>query len=208
VEGDDRVVLRGERGLDHLEERLRALLPVDDHLAAEEPVARVLGVGLAHVEELHVRGVPAQLLLEQRRVVVQVPVVEPQAFRAVQLLQHGAALLQHRDHLHGLGAGPGGEGAQRLRVGHLRHPVVHRGQERAALRRRQRRARLEQVPARALEPGHGQPAALADGDRVRAPGRAEVQPRAHLQHLAPISGAQKRSTPSFLRLKSFSQKPL
>ena len=53
----------GQSFLDHLEQRLGLLLAIDDHFPAEEPVAAVFRVGLAHVEALHVGGVAAELFL-------------------------------------------------------------------------------------------------------------------------------------------------
>ena len=65
AERDDAVLSAGtggaatvaQRALDALEEGGFHLLAVDDHLAAEEPVARVLRVALRHVKALDVGGV-------------------------------------------------------------------------------------------------------------------------------------------------------
>jgi hypothetical protein len=71
--------MRFERGFDHLHQRLLLPLAVDDDVAAEEPVARVLAVGLGDVEELDVGGVALHVRLKEVGVVVEVPVVEGEA---------------------------------------------------------------------------------------------------------------------------------
>ena len=65
MKGNDGIVgyVLGESLLDHLEQSLGLLHPVDDHLAPEEPVPGVLRVGLAHVEAFDVGGIPAELFL-------------------------------------------------------------------------------------------------------------------------------------------------
>ena len=87
VEGDHAVLaaLLRQRVLHDAEQAARLLLAVDHHVAAEEPVARVLAVGLRDVEQLHVRRVALHHLAEQVRVEVQVLLVERQAELRVQL---------------------------------------------------------------------------------------------------------------------------
>ena len=87
VEGDDAVLaaLLRQRVLHDAEQAARLLLAVDHHVAAEEPVARVLAVGLRDVEQLHVRRVALHHIAEQVRVEVQVLVVERQSELRVQL---------------------------------------------------------------------------------------------------------------------------
>ena len=56
----------------YLEERGGHGLAVDDHPAAEKPVAAVLAVGLRHVIHLDRRWVALERVGEERRVVVQI----------------------------------------------------------------------------------------------------------------------------------------
>ena len=87
VEGDHAVgaALLGERVLHDAEQRAVLLLAVDHHVATEEPVARVLAVGLGDVEQLHVRGVALQNVAEQVRVVRQILLIERQTELGVEL---------------------------------------------------------------------------------------------------------------------------
>ena len=87
VEGDHAVgsALLGERVLHDAEQRAVLLLPVDHHVATEEPVTRVLAVGLGDIEQLHVRGVTLQNIAEQVRVVRQILLIERQTELGVEL---------------------------------------------------------------------------------------------------------------------------
>jgi len=68
-----------ERCLDQVEQAVRRLLAVQPEVSLEEPVPRVLRVGLGNVEELHIRRVAAQLRLEHVCVVIEVPLIKRQA---------------------------------------------------------------------------------------------------------------------------------
>lgn len=90
LERHDRVArVRLERRLHHLHQRLRLLLAVDDDVAAEEPVPRVLAVGLRDVEELDVGGVALHVVAEEGGVVVEVPLVEREAHLLLFVLRGG-----------------------------------------------------------------------------------------------------------------------
>mmetsp|Transcript_1784 Transcript_1784/g.4774 ORF Transcript_1784/g.4774 Transcript_1784/m.4774 type:complete len:210 (-) Transcript_1784:544-1173(-) len=93
----------GERLLDDLEQGLLLLLAVDDHLAPEEPVARMLGVGLCQVEELAIRRVTLQVVHEKVQVILVIPIVEAETKLLVYLLQRSPTILQNWDPLHWLG---------------------------------------------------------------------------------------------------------
>lgn len=67
-----------QRRLHQVEQVVRHLLAIHEQVGLEEPVPRVLRVGLRDVEELHVGGVPLQVGLEHGRVVLHVPLVERQ----------------------------------------------------------------------------------------------------------------------------------
>lgn len=79
LETDDRVAgVRRESGLHDLHEAVWLRLAVNHNVGPKEPVPAVLTVALSHVKELHVGGVPFQIILEQGCVVLEVPVIECQ----------------------------------------------------------------------------------------------------------------------------------
>ena len=94
-------------------------------LGAEEPVPRVLRVGLPDVEELDGRGVALEVVLEEPQVVLEVLLVEGEAHLLVDLLEGGAALGQDRDGVDGGRDGVHLEGREGVGVDLLRHAVVH-----------------------------------------------------------------------------------
>lgn len=87
VEGDDTVgsTLVGESVLHNAEERAILLLAIDHHVASEEPVTRMLAVGLGDIEQLHIGGVSLQNIAEQMRVVGEILLVERQTELGIQL---------------------------------------------------------------------------------------------------------------------------
>ena len=114
---------------DHLEERLRHRLPVDDPGGVEDLVAAVLGVRLREHRELDV-GRVAPLALEVGEEVVDLVRRQGEAHRRVRLDDGGAAAAEHvdlRQRLRGdvpeedVGLVEGGEDG-------LRHAVVEEGQ--------------------------------------------------------------------------------
>ncbi len=80
---------------------VRRLAPVEDEPALEEPVARVLGVGLGDVEALDIGGVAAHPFAKELGVVVEIPVVKGEAELGVDLLEGRPALFEDRDLGHG-----------------------------------------------------------------------------------------------------------
>ena len=103
-----RVILEGNHAvvgvdlpwlLDELEEAGGHLLAVDHNVAAKKPVARVLAVGLRDVKELDVSGIALHIVLEEVRIVVEVPIVK------------GEAHLLHSDRKEVRGAGGMGDDA-------------------------------------------------------------------------------------------------
>lgn len=152
LEADDRVArVPLERLLDQLHQRGGGRLPVQHQLRAEEPVARVLRVGLREVEQLDVGRVAAELVAEQVEVKLDVLVVEGESQLGVDRCERGPALGEQRDRAHRLGRGGndiGGirgrrarrrrargrrEALERLEVDLLRHPVVDQRRERPPL---------------------------------------------------------------------------
>jgi len=128
-----------------------SLVSIDYHPPAEEPVPRVLTVGLSDVEALDVGGVAPHLFGKKVRVVIEVPIVEGQPHLPVEALERRAPLLEdgHLSHRFGLDAGR--ETGEWLQVPVLRHAIVHLGQERRDLFIVQSRRASQQVAARALD---------------------------------------------------------
>mmetsp|Transcript_1783 Transcript_1783/g.4762 ORF Transcript_1783/g.4762 Transcript_1783/m.4762 type:complete len:255 (-) Transcript_1783:390-1154(-) len=141
----------GERLLDDLEQGLLLLLAVDDHLAPEEPMTRMLRVGLGQVEELAVRGVALKVIDEEVQIILVVPIVEAETQLPVDLLQRSSSILQHGNRLHRLGDHAALERHDGGRVHHLRHPVVDHTDQRRLLLSRKWRRRGYQKSARALQ---------------------------------------------------------
>ncbi len=200
------VGVRLQRVLDQRDEVFGNLPTLDHQPALEEPVARVLAVGLGDVEALDVGRIAADLLHEQVGVVVQVPLVERQAHLAVSPLQGRPTLLQDRDLRHGLRRESRLEALQRLRIGSLGHPVVHQPQERRPGRLGESSAGPQQVAPRPLDTPHpGEPAGVAHGHRVGGPRGREVHPWADLQNVA--GTVQHALRPQALRLERLPQEP-
>ena len=79
MEANDRVARVGSQGgLHDLHQALWLRLTINDNGGAKEPVAAVLTVALGHVKELHIGGVTLQVILEERCVVLQVPLIKCQ----------------------------------------------------------------------------------------------------------------------------------
>ena len=94
MEANDRVVEVGcQSGLHDLHQALRLGLPINDNVGAKEPVPAVLAVALCHVEELHIGGVPLQVILEQGRVVLEIPVIKCKP-QLLQIMKHLLKSLQ------------------------------------------------------------------------------------------------------------------
>ena len=168
--------------LDDLEEGARHLLAVEHHPPAEEPVARVLRVGLAHVKALDVGGVALELGHEEVGVVVEVGLVEAEPHLLAHPLERRAALAHHRHHRHRLGRRVRREVAQWLGVDALGHPVVEHGGVAAHGRRIEGGLRREQITPRRLDAlDLAQAARRTDGDGVGRPGRRKGQARPHLE---------------------------
>jgi hypothetical protein len=193
LEGDDAVARIGVQGCpEHFHQVLRGLDSVDHQATLEEPVTRVLAVGLRDVEQLHVRRIAADTLGEQARVIPEVPVIEGQAHFAVHALEGGASFGQDGNGANGVRSDSVLEGVERRRVGALGHPVVHFGEEAGHLILDQVYARLEQVAPRTLDAANAvQVARVADRHGVGRPGRREAQARTHLeQQTAPGAASQ------------------
>ena len=98
-----RVLLQGL--LDELHQSSGGGPAVQDELRAEEPVARVLRVGLRQVEELDVGRVAPQLVREEVEVEVDVLFVEGEPELGVDRGEGGLALGEERDGADRLGGG-------------------------------------------------------------------------------------------------------
>ena len=85
----------------------------------------MLAVALGNVKQLHIGGVPLQVIPEHGSVVLDVPGVPGQAQLLVHGLQGLLALAAHRHPEGGLRPHGGGKGAQGLLVHLLCHAVVH-----------------------------------------------------------------------------------
>ena len=176
-----------DRLLDHLEQALGLGDAVDDEVTAEEPVARVLAVGLAHVEELDVGRVAADVVPEEREVVVEVLLVKGESHLLVHLLERRPALGEDRNGVDLLRDGIGGERRQRGVVDALGHPIVDERGERefGAVVDRLTGGGHEGVAPGALQAGHlAKSGVLADGHRVGGPRGLKREPRAHLDDVA------------------------
>ena len=194
------------RLLDQFQQRRRLLLSVDHHPALEEPVTRVLAVGLGDVEALHVGGIAAHPASEQVGVVVQVPVVEGETGLPVQPLQGGSTLLENRDPEAGFGADGAVERREGRDVGALGHPVVDQFQETAPLALREPFRPPQKVPPRSFDPGDLlQTAGLANRNGIGAPGRLEAQAGPYFETRA-LAGEKGPLTES-IRLEGLAQEP-
>jgi hypothetical protein len=212
VEGDDRVARARrrplERALDHLEERLRHLHPVDHHVPAEEPVARVLRVRLRHVEALDVARVAAQLLDEELRVVVEVRLVEAEAQLRGHLLQRDAPAREQRHRAHRRGHGVALEALERRVVHALGHPVMHRIGVLFQLHGRELGRGSQQVAPEALDARDlGEAARVADADCVGRPRSAEREPWAHLQQPPAADRGEGAAHAGAARLEGLGEQP-
>mmetsp|Transcript_1434 Transcript_1434/g.4269 ORF Transcript_1434/g.4269 Transcript_1434/m.4269 type:complete len:235 (+) Transcript_1434:2102-2806(+) len=153
--------------LDEVEQAVGLGHAVDVNVGLEEPVARMLRVGLRYVKQLHSRGIPLDVIAEHVGVVFKVPVVKAQAQLVIDLLQRLAAVL-HDGHR--------GDGArhhirlerrQRLLVHLLGHAIVHQRSEGRDSLRRQRLGGLQAEPPGRLKASHlAQPTRRTDGHRV------------------------------------------
>jgi hypothetical protein len=204
---DDAVVgVRVERALDEPDQVLGRFRSVDDQSSLEEPVARVLAVGLRDVEALDARGVTADAIAKEVRVVVEIPVVKGEPQLTVDPLQRRAPLGEHRDREHGSRRRTSCKALERARVRALGHAVVHERQKGGRLGIRQWPCARESIPARPLDALHGrEPARVADGDRIGGPRRREAHPGADLDDRA--STAEERPLRKPLRLERLRQQP-
>mmetsp|Transcript_5882 Transcript_5882/g.26037 ORF Transcript_5882/g.26037 Transcript_5882/m.26037 type:complete len:895 (+) Transcript_5882:1021-3705(+) len=206
---NDRVVsaLALDRLLDHLEQALGLGDAVDDEVTAEEPVARVLAVGLAHVEELDVGRVAADVVPEEREVVVEVLLVKGESHLLVHLLERRPTLGEDRNGVDLLRDGIGRERRQRGVVDALGHPIVDERGERefGAVVDRLTGGGHEGVAPGALQAGHlAKSGVLADGHRVGGPRGLKREPRAHLDDVAVELGRLGEE----VGLESLAQEPL
>ena len=182
------------------------LLAVDHQPALEEPVPRVLAVGLGDVETFDIGGVAPDAVDKEVGVVVEVPVVEGEPHLTVEPLECRPALVQHRHLDRLLRLDPRIEARERLRVGTLGHPVVNHGQKIGLLPVCQRRRCLQQISSRALDTTDlVQPAGTTDRHRIGRPGGAEVHPRTDLEHLAVATEKTRRT--KAVRLEGLPQQP-
>eukprot|EP00951_Prasinocladus_malaysianus_P030982 scaffold294676_cov32-Prasinocladus_malaysianus.AAC.1 len=191
---DDAVGWVGLQGLlDELEEAGGHGLAIDDEVGPEEPVARVLRVGLPDVEELDSGGVALEVVFEQAQVVLEVLVVKGQAHLLVDGLQSGPALSHHRNGLDGRRDGVHREGLERLRVDLLGHAVVDQRGEPGGLGGGEARVGAQQEAPGDLHAHHlVQTARVADGHRIggQSRGEAHAGPNLHQQMgMSPASAA-------------------
>ena len=192
--------------LDQGDEALRNLLSIDDEPPLEEPVPRVLAVGLGDVEALDVRRVATDPVEKEGRVVVEIPVVEGQPHLPVDPFQGRPALLDEGDFEGRLRFDPGLEAGEGFRVGTFRHAVVHFGQEFRFLVTRKRNGGPDQVAPRAFDPSDSlQSTGVTNGNRVRGPGGREVHSRTDFQEFTVT--VQETSPPEPGRLESLTEEP-
>mmetsp|Transcript_4465 Transcript_4465/g.7984 ORF Transcript_4465/g.7984 Transcript_4465/m.7984 type:complete len:357 (+) Transcript_4465:2861-3931(+) len=190
-EGDDGVVgVRLPRRFDNAEERFADGLTVDDQVAAEEPVAGVLTVGLGNIEELDVGGVAFHLIAEQLGIVIEIPLVEGQTHLLVDLLERRTATCHDRDREDGLGFARCLEGVDGLGVDLFSHAVMDERGEGGELLMSEGALAGEEVATTLLQTSDlaAETDGLADADGVGGEGGGEGHTRAHLEDVA-IGGA-------------------
>ena len=205
-EGDHAVGrIRLERLLEYLHQRFRYPSAVDYQFSLEEPVARMLAVRLGEVEALHVGRVALEVFGEEVVVVLDVPGVQSQAKRRVDLLKRRNAFLDKRDGPVGLRSYPRFEGREGFGIEAFGHPVVDCGQESVPCPPAERGIGHRSELPRSLDPRYlVQAARAADRDRIRRPCRREVHSGSYFDHRFPGEETPGGET---VRRKGFRQKP-